>query len=386
MTADDRTPEIPAHAIRPWREELLEHTLRIAAIAGFVALVPSVIASFRGGLPFVAYSDIAAYAAIVLLLGWRRLRYEVRAAALVAVVLFLGVMLLFTVGLGGASFLWLGAPIFVSILFIPIVGTLVVAAIVAITLGVCTALLFAGSLPWTLSPEAWFTVVGNYVAVTAFVSAGMGSLLDRVVRALADERRRSAERAHLISEIHHRVKNNLQTMVSLLRLHRGDVGKPTADELAYAEARVLAMAAAHEATYRGENVRSVGLAELARQSAHEVGRHLFQSVELSIRGDAVSIPTGDSVAVSLIIAELLIGFHREAEVRKSDVTIRVQTRLDGAAAVLVLELPNGVLDERSQTTKDVIAALVSQIHGRIETATAGDLLRHRIAFPIPPET
>ncbi|MFW5744150.1 MAG: histidine kinase dimerization/phosphoacceptor domain -containing protein, partial [Spirochaetota bacterium] len=205
-------------AIRPWRQKLLQRTLAVGAIVGVGALVPSIVAALEDGSYLIAISDAVAYAAWVGLLFAKRLPYILRAASLVAIVLYLGVMLMFTRGLVGASFNWLAAPVFMAVLFLPRTCVAATVLVVVASIAVCTGLLLTDVLAWSLPLPAWFATVGNYLAVTAFISVAIVYLLSRISRSLAKERALSRERGVLISEIHHRVKNNLQTMVSLLRL------------------------------------------------------------------------------------------------------------------------------------------------------------------------
>jgi two-component sensor histidine kinase/CheY-like chemotaxis protein len=80
---------------------------------------------------------------------------------------------------------------------------------------------------------------------------------DRLARSLA-------EKEVLLQEVHHRVKNNLQVVASLLRLQAdGFDGQPAAEALRESQLRVESMAMIHEQLYESGDLRHVNLAEHA---------------------------------------------------------------------------------------------------------------------------
>ncbi len=80
---------------------------------------------------------------------------------------------------------------------------------------------------------------------------------DRLARSLS-------EKEVLLQEVHHRVKNNLQVVASLLRLQAdGFVGQPVAEVLRESQHRVESMAMIHEQLYESRDLRQVNLAEHA---------------------------------------------------------------------------------------------------------------------------
>lgn len=80
---------------------------------------------------------------------------------------------------------------------------------------------------------------------------------DRLARSLS-------EKEVLLQEVHHRVKNNLQVVASLLRLQAdGFVGQPIAEVLRESQHRVESMAMIHEQLYESRDLRQVNLAEHA---------------------------------------------------------------------------------------------------------------------------
>lgn len=77
-----------------------------------------------------------------------------------------------------------------------------------------------------------------------------------------------AEKAELLKEVHHRVKNNLQVIVSLLNMQTAQIDDQNVLAL-FQETRnrVLAISSIHELLYRSESFASISLADYARQLA-----------------------------------------------------------------------------------------------------------------------
>jgi PAS domain S-box-containing protein len=90
----------------------------------------------------------------------------------------------------------------------------------------------------------------------------VGAVLDVTERKRAEESLRASlrEKEVLLKEVHHRVKNNLQLMSSLLALHAGQLKDcVAADALAESHNRLRAMALVHENLYCSADLASIRL-------------------------------------------------------------------------------------------------------------------------------
>lgn len=121
------------------------------------------------------------------------------------------------------------------------------------------------------------------------------------------------EKDLLLREIHHRVKNNLQIMGSLLNLQKTRMDSPADEErLEESEQRIQVMAMVHEQLYEKENLEVIGL--------DVYFRHLFQgyrsfcgcplTYQVEIPGIALDIAR--ALPVALIFNELVINSLRHA--------------------------------------------------------------------------
>ena len=101
---------------------------------------------------------------------------------------------------------------------------------------------------------------GGVFVLIAMRSAGVQSEeLERTIE-------KDLEKEILLKEIHHRVKNNLQIIISLLRLEKGKIEDSQALEaMSSSENRVFAMATLHESLYRSEKLSEVNFKDYTTQ-------------------------------------------------------------------------------------------------------------------------
>jgi two-component sensor histidine kinase len=124
--------------------------------------------------------------------------------------------------------------------------------------------------------------------------------------ALAIENARLAFNATVVREMHHRVKNNLQTVAMLLRLQLGAAAdERTRAILGDAMSRILSIAAVHE-TLSEQGLRQVDV----RQVLERIGRSVVDmtpgtQLTLEVAGDPLSLPSRAATSLALAAAELM---------------------------------------------------------------------------------
>jgi len=126
--------------------------------------------------------------------------------------------------------------------------------------------------------------------------------------AIAIENAKLMVRSAIIQEMHHRVKNSLQTIASLLRLQLR-YAKLGSVEQALSESinRILAIAAVHE-LLSSESLDNVNIKKVAEGIAAATAHSLFppdKSIDLSIEGSDVELPSQKATSVALILNELV---------------------------------------------------------------------------------
>jgi PAS domain S-box-containing protein len=118
-----------------------------------------------------------------------------------------------------------------------------------------------------------------------------------------------AERETLLQEVHHRVKNNLQVVQSLLQLQRRTVSDAgSRDALQETALRVRAMALVHEQLYRSPSLRAVSLPNYVRDLARLVALGSARSpdeVALDLDVAALEVGVDRAVPLGLLLTELI---------------------------------------------------------------------------------
>ena len=126
--------------------------------------------------------------------------------------------------------------------------------------------------------------------------------------ALAIENARLVTNAAIVREMHHRIKNNLQTVAMLLRLQASDPGSLTAQDVLHISVnRISAIAAVHEILSE-ESFRLVDVKDMAERIARLVAQNMLRpdrSIDIRVEGDAMVLPSKPATSLALVINELL---------------------------------------------------------------------------------
>lgn len=117
------------------------------------------------------------------------------------------------------------------------------------------------------------------------------------------------EKTALLKEVHHRVKNNLQVITSLLRLEGGRSVEPAAKGvLKDMQGRIQAMALLHETLYRSGTFASVDLGAYLRQLASQTFRAINAwpgTIQLDLALDTLEVDMDQAIPCGLIVNELV---------------------------------------------------------------------------------
>lgn len=213
------------------------------------------------------------------------------------------------------------------------------------------------------------------------------------VKRINDELMRSLnEKEMMLKEIHHRVKNNLQIVSSLLRLQSEKITDKTAvDYFKLSEQRVKSMALIHQQLYRARDLSRINFREYLR----ELCTYLFfvngiSSSRIRLQLDADDIHYGIDIALpcGLIVNELVTNSLKHAFPGERKGTITVLLKKDTAGNNILAVSDNGTgspgLDLKNTKTLglELVNTLTEQIEGKIEFCSE-DGMTARIVFADP---
>lgn len=198
------------------------------------------------------------------------------------------------------------------------------------------------------------------------------------------------EKEILLSEVHHRVKNNLQIIYSLLDLQANRIADPHIQEaLRNTSGRIRSMVFVHESLYRSQNFASIHLSSYI----HQLVNHLLQTYQptsreviLCIQVDStLTIGLDQAIPFGLLLNELVTNAIKYG---LSDGIGRLEVSLEAIADHFELivsnsgdTLPPG-FDFSRVTTMGLrlVLMLVEQLHGSVEIER-GNRTLFKIIFP-----
>jgi PAS domain S-box-containing protein len=206
------------------------------------------------------------------------------------------------------------------------------------------------------------------------------------------------EKETLLREVHHRVKNNLQVISSLLSLQAADSTSDAAREmLRESQNRVRSMALVHERLYRTQELSRVVLGDYLRDL---VGGLLLaygatpRQVEMVFQLEEIFIEADAAVSCGLVVTEVVSNCLKHAFVGGRHGTIVLSARaLDGRRLELLVRddgcgLPAGFELHQAETLGlRMVRLLVKQLDGEAELAPAsGGGAQFRAVFGVKHET
>jgi len=198
----------------------------------------------------------------------------------------------------------------------------------------------------------------------------------------------------MIQEIHHRVKNNLQTIASLLRMQARRAKDPGVSRaLGESVNRILSVAVVHEFLSQNESavisIRDVGQRILSQTLAGVVDPS--KRITLKLQGSNLYLPTQQATVCALVLNELVQNALEHGFDRRDEGLIAVTLMDDGEQVTLMVEddgegLPEGfaVAAEGSLGLRIVQTLVEADLKGRFTLENAaenGAGVRATVVFP-----
>jgi two-component sensor histidine kinase len=358
------SPKRVYEVLKPFRTQLLRVLLRVALAAAIPALITGIYAAVVASAIHILIVDILAYAILIVSYRLSLQRYHLSATAFVYAVLAIGITLVLSVGTEGASGLWLLASVILATILLDrnraiVVAVLSVAAIVATTI-----LLSLEMLPWSIPFHGWLAVAGSYVGIMIFLTISIAYLFERLAASVLQEQ-------ILNREVHHRVRNNLQVVESILSIESGAaIHGETKSVLSLMIDRVAALAHsfAHLRTDTEELV--VDLRDLIDALGVDQQQRGRPPVSLNFGAIPATLPLDTAVPLAVVVAELFALFNRSGNalvltVSKEETTLIVQLEATSRASdTEMLSVPD--------IQQQIMEALIGQIGGALQLRGADE--------------
>jgi len=222
------------------------------------------------------------------------------------------------------------------------------------------------------------------IGTLSTVFDGMTADLERQrgERRRAEEQLRAslADKEVLLKEVHHRVKNNLQVITSLLSLQSEHIRDPHAlDIFKDSESRVRSMALIHETLYRSGNLSRLDVSDYLKTLVHDlVGFYGGGSSPVRLQTDIEAIELGLDTAIhcGLLVNELVSNALKHAFPGGRGGTVRIELKKGAGAQYRLVVADDGVgLDpdvEQSDTLGlQLIHTLADHLEGHVSQHREG---------------
>lgn len=199
------------------------------------------------------------------------------------------------------------------------------------------------------------------------------------------------EKDVLLQEVHHRVKNNLQLVSSLINLQLARVpGGESRTVLEECQGRIHAVAIVHEAIYSARDYARVPIVNYVRSLAsgisHAVGTS-GRGIEFELEIGDERLPVDKAIPCGLILNELISNAVKHAfpDGRLGTVRVLSSSTPDQKMEVIVSDdgvgIPQGFSPESCESVgMQVVCALVEQLDGTLEVSNRGGS-QFRLTFP-----
>jgi PAS domain S-box-containing protein len=207
----------------------------------------------------------------------------------------------------------------------------------------------------------------------------LGIMRDITERKRDERKLRDAlqEKDVMLREIHHRVKNNMQVISSLLRLQARVIPDPALQSaLNASQERIRSMALIHEKLYKSENLSRINFGDYIRDL---VNRLMFMaggtaaSVDFEIDADNVELDINQAIPCGLIVNEIVSNSLKHAFPDGRSGAVHVEMKKEEPSRLKLVIRDDGIgipenVDIRNPSTLglQIVSDLVGQLDGTIE--------------------
>lgn len=184
------------------------------------------------------------------------------------------------------------------------------------------------------------------------------------------------DRTILLQEVHHRVKNNLQIIVSLLRLQARSAHPQAQQALLDCQNRVIAMSLTHQLLYEKQDFSSIELGNYLKRlvaNLRDSNGSLNQTIEIELESSeqGLNIGLNQSVPIVLIVNELIVNAIKHGFPEGESGLIKVQAKQEKDLIIVTVSdngkgLDAGVQLESMQTLGfNLVRLLADQLGAKI---------------------
>lgn len=193
----------------------------------------------------------------------------------------------------------------------------------------------------------------------------------------------------LLKESHHRIKNNLQLVASLLNLGKSNIKDQESLKIfGETSQRITTMATLHKLLYESSNYTSIDICRFSKDILNLI-HNLYNSdkaISVNYSCGELYLDTGSAISLGMIVNELLTNSYKYAFRNRPKGEIKLNITGEGNYITLVIEddgdgLPTELLNKQPETLGlFLVDSLVQQLNGTIDISSPPGT-RFHIRFP-----
>lgn len=233
-------------------------------------------------------------------------------------------------------------------------------------------------LALTIKPPFWMTIWFYMICILVLMLIIYLIFKVRIKQIKLEERKdffqkKNEEKITMLKEIHHRVKNNLQVVVSLLRLQSAQLNDEEVIRMfKEAQRRIISMALLHEKMYRSEDLRQINVKEHVTELIVELVKSykLTKKIDLEVDIDELKMGIETLIPLGLIINELITNSLKYAFKNHDKGIISISLKEIEESTYEMILKDNGIgyelTEEATGLGTKLITIFIKQLEGSLE--------------------
>lgn len=162
------------------------------------------------------------------------------------------------------------------------------------------------------------------------------------------------EKEMMLTEVHHRLKNNLSTITALIEMELSDLEDKTAKQVLQKTAtRIKSMTEVHDFLYNSSLGNQIDLKQYLERLTDKISNtlaHPSQKVELKVEAESIQIDTERAMSCGLLLNELLVNCYKHAFTNQPEggrITVQLAKSADNYLTLQVSDNGIGIGEEFS---------------------------------------
>jgi PAS domain S-box-containing protein len=184
------------------------------------------------------------------------------------------------------------------------------------------------------------------------------------------------EKESLLKEVHHRVKNNMQIILSLLSIQMKDIkSEEIQNILKESQNRIMSMAIVHESIYKTDNFAEINMDNFVRTLYAQISQsyQMKKNIKIEFDLEKLFVTLDSSVPLAIILNEVFTNIFKHAFKDHNECLVRVtMKKIEGSFALVTVEdngsgIKKGVNINKPETMGlSLIKTLTRQLSGKLK--------------------